>query len=352
MTRFSVGIMALSALSFFLSLPCEARSKLAPEVRPPSTGARIYLGESGGYRIALSMPSPRFAVLYAYRFADAVALESGNAPETISQSGYAVRVDPDLLEKGIVRAEFPSLGKISLRFRPNGRRRAHGPGDRCHGKPLMTEYGVFRGTASLKGEAGYFEVSTRSAAGELTRVPRAICREAAGKQDDAADPRWELVAPSLGFDYSPGNGSIALLYAASRTPQRTIGMRVAHREGAPPGAEVQLVVLERLDGMAVGRSLYAEGEVPGTLATSSPGEHPASATFKPPAPFQGEGIYLENSSTSHSWTGDLAVSLPGLDLPLTGPGFKTSLCVVSPLKNPIGCDFRRPKLVGDGGSDE
>jgi hypothetical protein len=69
--------------------------------------------------------------------------------------------------------------------------------------------------------------------------------------------------------------------------------------------------------------------------------------LKPPAPFRGEGVYLENSPTSHSWTGDLSVSLPGSDVSLTGPRFKTTLCVVSPLKVPDGCDFLKPKLIGN-----
>lgn len=99
--------------------------------------------------------------------------------------------------------------------------------------------------------------------------------------------------------------------------------------------------------MAISRSVFTGGDVPGTLTTSLPGEKPATAKLKPPWPFQGEGVYLENSATSHSWTGDLAVSLPGLQVPLTGPRFKTSLCVVSPLKVPAGCDFFKPMLVGN-----
>jgi hypothetical protein len=94
--------------------------------------------------------------------------------------------------------------------------------------------------------------------------------------------------------------------------------------------------------MAIGRSAYVEG-FPGTLVTSLPGAHPATATLTPPAPFYGEANYLEKSSTSHSWTGTLGVNLPGLTLPLTGPGFYTSLCVVSPLKAPNGCDFIKPR---------
>jgi len=97
--------------------------------------------------------------------------------------------------------------------------------------------------------------------------------------------------------------------------------------------------------MPVGRSAYVEDDFPGTLTTSMPGAHPAFATLTPPAPFFGEGNFLEGAAPeSSSWIGTLGVSFPGLDLPLTGQQFETSLCIVSPLKVPAGCDFRKRKL--------
>ncbi len=294
------------------------------------------------------MPNPKIAVLYVYRFSDAVTLEGGGQPEAFLQTGYAVRVKKhDLLSRGYVRVVFPSIGRVSLHFKGNGKRRIHAQGARCHGKPQVTEFGTFRGNVSLRGEDGYFEISSRSVGGSLTEVPRSVCTYEGDEKDEDLDPRWEYVAPSFGFNYSPGSGSIALLYAVERTASRTIGIRVAHSEGAPAGAEVDVHVLELRHGMAIGRLLYEDSTVPGTFATSLPGEHPASAILKPPAPFRGEGLFLESTPTSHSWAGDLSVSLLGSDVSLTGPRFKTSLCVVSPLKVPDGCDFRKPKLVGN-----
>jgi hypothetical protein len=335
-----IGMTCLSASS------CAAQAKAHPVVRPAFTAAQIYLGRSHGYGLGLSMPNPKIAVLYAFRIADGESVEGGNYPQTFTQAVYAVRVDRDLLGRGVIRAVFPTLGRLSLRFRPSGKRKAHALGHRCHGKPQVTEYGAFRGTISLRGEGGYFQVARRSVGGVLTLVPRAVCRSEA--EDDAGlDPRWQYVASGFGFIFSPGSGSIALLYAAARTPSRTIGIRVAHREGAPAGADVNVQVLELRHGMAIGRSIYGNGEAPGTFSTSLPGEHPATATLKPPTPFQGEAAYLENSPSSHSWTGDLSVTLPGAEVPLTGRRFKTSLCVVSPLKVPDGCDFLKPKLIGN-----
>jgi len=85
-----------------------------------------------------------------------------------------------------------------------------------------------------------------------------------------------------------------------------------------------------------------DGAPPGTFLTTLPGEHPATATLKPPAPFSGEAEYVGASPVSHSWTGDLAVQLPGQLLPLTGPEFASSLCVAHAFGSRYGCDFTPP----------
>lgn len=344
--RCGVAVLGLLIALSCLSAPvCVALSQPHPEVRPASTGALIYFGSSHGYELGISMPSPKIAILYAFKQVGEESGERSNSSSAYLQSAYAVRVKGDQLEKGRIRAVFPSLGRVSLRFKPNGKRKLSSPGYGCRGKQQLTEYGTFRGSVSLEGEGGYFDLSTRSGDGSLTRAPRAVCRSEAD-QDEDVDPRWAYVVPGFGFFYSPGDGSTALLWAAARTPHRAITMRVTHREAAPAGAQVDVQVLELRHGIAIGRSAWVQSNVAGTLTSSLPGEHPAYATLKPSSPFQGEGSFLENSSTSHGWTGDLTVSLPGMDVPLTGPEFKTSLCVVSPLKVPAGCDFIRPKLVG------
>jgi hypothetical protein len=343
-----VAVLGLLIVLSGLAPPaCVARSQPHPEVRPASTGAAVYFGSSHGYELGISMPSPKIAVLYAFKQVGEESEERSNSSSGYLQSAYAVRVKGDSLEKGWIRAAFPTLGRVSLRFKPNGKRKLHPAGYGCRGKQQVTEYGTFRGSVSLEGEGGYFDLSARSGDGSLTRAPRAVCRsEDSQGEDDDIDPRWEYVGSGFGsFMYSPG-GSTVLLYAAARSPHRTVAIRAAHRESAAAGAGIDVQVLELRHGIAIGRSALLQSNVPGTLTSSLPGEHPASATLKPSPPFQGEGSFLENSPTSHSWTGDLVVSLPGIHVPLTGPEFKTSLCVVSPLKVPAGCDFIKPKLVG------
>jgi hypothetical protein len=314
-----------------------ARSIAATEVQRPNTEAIVTLGESRGYEVGISMPNPRVAVLYVTRFGDPGSF-------SLAQSSYGIRVPSDSLKRGLIRLRFPSMGKVSLRFEPSGRPRMHGLRKDCRGKRGVTEYGRFRGTVSLEGEAGYFKMETRVARGALRRSFRLQCRKGTAEQADPGGPLWQYVAPFYGFGYSSGRGSVALLYALASEGGRSTLVRAAHYEGSPPGAEIQVVALERLAGMPVGRTAYVDSDVPGTLTTTMPGVHPASAALAPPAPFYGEASYLEGSSpVSHNWTGTLGVAFPGLNLPLTGEEFKTNLCVVSPLKVPAGCDFIKRK---------
>ncbi len=304
------------------------------EVQRAHVSGYAYLGKRDGYDLTLIMPSARVAVFYVSRF------EQEDGSFDGSDSEYAVHVKGSL-DSGVVRAKLGSLGRVSLRFLPSGRVRKHHNSNACKGRPAITEYGTFVGHVELNGEGGYLHASFTRAKGEITHSFRLECREGEA-QDFGPKSLREYVEPSFGFIFSPGDGNVSLLYAASRQHGRYIGIRAAHREGYPPGAEVTLGTLESQSGMAIGRDAYLEG-FPGTLLTSLPEEHPATATLAPPPPFFGEAHYLEKSATSHSWTGTLGVHLPGLTLPLTGPGFYTSLCVVSPLKAPDGCDFLKPK---------
>jgi hypothetical protein len=212
----------------------------------------------------------------------------------------------------------------------------------CKGRPGVTEYGNFVGHVEFHGEGGYLDASFTRGGGWIEHSFRLTCKKGHA-YDMAPESLREYAYPDVGtFFFSPGRGSVAVLNAAARSHGRYIGIRAAHSEGASPGAEVQLGTVESRGAMAIGRGAYVDG-ASGTLLTSLPGEHPATATLAPPAPFFGEANYLEQSATSHSWTGNLGVNLPGLTLLLAGPGFSTSLCVVSPLKVPDGCDFLKPK---------
>jgi len=327
----AVAVMLVAATGTAQAKPRHAAKF---EVQRAVTVGLLILGERDGYRIGLEMPNDRVALFYVGRFDLADGSIAG------SDSVYAVH-NQGSLAQGVIRARLGSLGRVSLRFQPNGRVRKHHLERGCKGRPPITEYGKFVGHVSFNGEGDYLHASFANGSGEVTHAFRLVCKK--GRAYDLSPKSLrEYATPGFSFLFSSGQGNVSLLYATARRHGRYVGLRASHQEGSGPGAEVELGTLESRGEMAIGRSAYVDG-FPGTLLTSLPGVHPTTATLAPPAPFFGEANYLEKSSTSHSWTGTLGVELPGLRLPLTGPGFYTSLCVVSPLKVPNGCDFIKPK---------
>lgn len=302
------------------------------EVQRASTSGGLYLGKEKGYRIALFMPSDRVVAFYAYRYR--LKDELGSVEYHI----YAVR-NRGVLRHGVVRARFGSLGRVSLHFRPSGRVRTGRSEEGCEGGREITEYGRFVGHLNFRGQGDYIHVSSPQGGAQISRSPRLRCEKGLAQEPAPRSLRKYVVAPPL----FPDQHSIALLYASARKHGRYVGITAEHMEESPPGADVQLQILEARKGMAIGHGAYLVGG-PGTLLTSLPGVHPATAALAPPAPFYGEAAYSEESQ---SWTGTLGVNLAGLKLPLTGPGFHVHLCVTNPLKDKDGCEFFKTESPPD-----
>ncbi len=302
------------------------------EIQQPTMGGFVYLGKVDGYDLVITNPNPHVAILFVYR-----SDETGESGVFASTS-YAVRPQRSI-DSGVLRARFGAIGAVSLRFRPHGRTKVGHAGKHCRGRAPQTEFGEYRGTVSLRGEDGEFHIRGKRASGDRSRTFQLSCAAGHAHKEESK-PLYEYVAPSETFFVTSEGGSIAMLLAISRRGGRFVYLRAAHMQSYEAGADVQAGALERKHGMAIGH--YAEvngGE--GTLLTSLPGVHPATATLAPPAPFHGEASFIENSPTSHAWGGTLAVSFPGLDLPLTGPTYATSLCVSSPFKTRVPCDFQK-----------
>jgi hypothetical protein len=294
------------------------------EVQQADTAGFLRLGNERGYKIALYMPNDRVVIFYAFR--------SEKLKDDFFNVTYSIYAAHNLgdLEHGVVRARFGSMGRVSLQFRPSGRVRKRDPQEGCEGGAETTEYGRFVGHLSFHGE-GYFHVSSAKGKAYIAHSPRLGCKKGQAPEPHPKSLRTYVASTPL----FPDDHSIALLYASTRSHRRYVGITAMHPEGSSPGADVQLGIVEPRHGMAIGHGVYLNGP-PGTLLTSPPGAHPATATLAPPAPFYGEAAYSEESDT---WTGTLGVRLAGLSLPLTGPGFHIHLCVVNPLRDRDGCDF-------------
>jgi hypothetical protein len=330
-------LLAAGAVLVALAVPAGAAARVGVhhrhiEVIPPSAGASVKLGIHGGYQIRVEFEEPDLAVLSVQKF-DWSRLG-------VEETNYGAHFRGSLVG-GRVTADFGAVGSFAVRFRPAGPVKKERLPRMCEGRPSRIESGRWVGKFSLRGEGGYFAISTGLAKGRLERSFRIRCRVKRPLPLPRPKSLIERIEPHIGASIaSILLGSSSSLEAESREHGHLIGMRAGHATGRGPGAEVEAGAFEYQGRMPVGRFVQVIDEPPGTLVTTLPGEHPASAILKPGAPFSGEASYLAVSPTEHSWTGTLAVRFPGLKLPLTGSSFYSTLCVISPLVKPLGCLFK------------
>ena len=304
------------------------------QVIQPTTEASLKLGTHGGYTIGVAFEEPDLAVLSVQRF--------DGSRFGVEETNYGAHFHGSLVG-GRVTADFGAVGSVAVRFRPAGPVKEERLPRMCEGRPSRSESGRWVGKVSLRGEGGYFAVSNGAAAGTLYRTFLFRCHVHRPLPVPKPKSLLKRIEPQIGFSIaSILLGTVSSLQAESREHGRLIGMRAAHATGRGPGAEVEAGAFEYQGRMPVGRFVQILNAPPGSLVTTLPGEHPATATLKPRAPFTGEASYLAVSPTDHSWTGTLAVRFPGLVAPLTGSSFYTTLCVVSPLVKPLGCVLQPP----------
>jgi hypothetical protein len=319
-----------------------AAARVAPhrrhtEVLKPTASGQVGLGKHGGFNLAINFKEPGLAVLDV----GSVSFKTLN----VNSAEYGAHFHGSLVG-GTVRAGFGRVGSIALRFRPAGKPRLGRRPKGCRGPRPRLEHGSFVGAISLAGEGGYFHVSAHVAGGTLERSFRLVCHVRRARPTlptetlrDALQAPRELALGAFGT-------SDANLLAGGQEGGREVLVRAAHSAVGGAGAELSALAFEYQGKMLISRVAWVPSAPAGTLLTTLPGEHPATATVKSAGPFSGEAEYVGASRLSHEWTGDLAVHFPGLVQPLTGPKMYSSLCVVSPLVDAKGCDAVPPDWQG------
>jgi hypothetical protein len=337
--------LAAGAVLIALAVPAGAAGRGGAhrrhiEFRPPTIGANLLLGTDDGYKVGVVFEEPDLAEL--------IVVKSDHSGLGIAETRYGAHFRGSL-HGGRVTADFGSVGSLAVRFRPGGRVREVQPSKGCEGGSARGESGRWVGKVLLRGEGGYFAVSTHSGRGELDRTFRQRChvRRPRPRPRPRPESLRERTEPEVGSSIvSIILGTVSSLEAVDTEGGRVVALRAAHASGSGPGAEVEAGAFEYQGRMPVGRTVQILKARAGSLVTSLPGGRPATATLKPSAPFTGEATYLATSPASHSWTGTLEVRFPGLVAPLAGPGFSSTLCVVSMLVEPRGCEYQPPDWQG------
>jgi hypothetical protein len=290
-----VASAAPKLLTTYPTAACPVHGHVEPDVSY-SCSAEFTLQGTNGYRITVS--------------ADA---EPRTDPEVkLSAVGPAGNVEytvPGKVTGATIRAKFGDLGRVSVRFHPSGRERDVAVPKRCQkDRPAVvtSRLGRFVGTIKFRGEGGFTQVGARSAQGgtgdPLTNTPQKLRCEF---HISEAERQREL--ESVALDASPGTG---ITFGAARLFAELPSLSDSHGPLPPKGDRYLFLALasEKVGPMSVLRSAGAIGESTNFLFDPAL----TSATVSPPAPFTGSGDFLRGPDGSVSWTGSLAVPLPGL----------------------------------------
>jgi hypothetical protein len=269
--------------------------------------AEFTLRASHGYRITVSA-DPTTGVRRPHRFVNLTVKGHGGTAE------YSVH---GTVTPTTIRANFGRLGKVSVRFEPSGRRRDVRVPKKCtkeRPRVVTSRLGKFVGAIQFRGERGYTQVSAHSAYGgigdPLADTPKELQCEF---QVSESQHKRELESVSL--DGSPPESQIS--FSVFRLFGHLSTSTASAK--APPARDGHYLFLafvtEMVGKMSIHRSSGSIGNSKDFVFDISL----SSATVSPPFPFTGSGSFLRNADGSTSWTGTLAVPLPGLgSVGLTG----------------------------------
>jgi hypothetical protein len=235
-----------------------------------------------------------------------------------------------------IDARVGGLGRIDADFVPSRTRRIKG----CEGPKQIGQIGHFVGTIEFHGEGGYTSARVNRTPGVVIKVPRRTCHTPKPRSTSGSkpNPRSALTRSAALAATATGN--------VKEAAEPVLAQLRIHR----PRDRVQVTALGSVStdgksgGLTVGfllgsaeRHLGPVREWGLTLDLSfksnlglrlpKPLEPKAEAVLSPPPPFSGAGTFRHHPGTKPTWTGDLALELPGFGrIALTGPEIHAALC--------------------------
>lgn len=223
-----------------------------------------------------------------------------------------------------VHADFGALGDLDLSFHRK-RRQVEQLSRSCK---VVTENGVFRGDLTFSGEGGYTSAEAKAVSGEVSRFPNGLCfLESFRRASGSSTPPF-LQATSLVARSRTANGSIELEASEMKVGRDAfLSAKVKEKTG-----EVKIV---RSAAVALTKEALVFG----------PGKPPRTADLKLPPPITGSAHFEDPVGGPPTWTGTLAISLPGApELAFAGPDFVAKTCLNASLLS--GCKVDLPPGKG------
>jgi hypothetical protein len=209
-----------------------------------------------------------------------------------------------------IHADFGRFGRVDVHFHPTAEAVRGLPPD-CFGGTTgaATVPGYFTGTVEFEGEDGYTSARAHRVTGEAVLPPTEQCPLVAGGTNPLTeDPNAEL----------PPSKTRMTLEALEKSGTGGLDF-VARRAGKTGFYAEKFGTVGRIGILSIA---YALG--PKSTFTSNP--QVSFGTVRPPKPFLGTATLRRAPHGKRSWTGTLAVELPGQgSVSLVGTQFHTTL---------------------------
>jgi hypothetical protein len=233
-----------------------------------------------------------------------------------------------IFDDGGFEARFPGIGRVKVHFKNQKTARStFDGGPDCPAEVITTRRGVFVGSATFHGKAGFTMAKARRADGQTRHTTRQVCQvPIAAEERPAPDLSNPILSRSAMITVSGQSGPVAVTFHSigSGIDEPGIGA------GGLPTIDFEATYKSRLRGMGVTGYAYVDSGGSEAFSVPAPVGALTDATIAPPKPFSGSGTFHLENPTTASWTGDLAVAIPGVGaVPLTGPGITAQLCEVA-----------------------
>lgn len=236
---------------------------------------------------------------------------------------------------GRLRADFGARGKFDLRFVPVGRPEPIPHGRSCEGRPGSLQPGYLVGRARFRTERGFAQIRLHRAAAERETWSHLVCE--LGELPVFGHPKEKRTILTA----AESDASSPFV-----TPKWALTFRATqfYRHARPAAHRVDFVAeLKQSAGrISIHRKVLASAPERSLLFPGAP-SLPEEVTVTPPAPFAGNADFLRTHESTFTWTGDLAVTFPGLSpIRLSGARFGVVICASK------GCVSRRAENPASG----
>lgn len=299
-----------------MALPAATAAKPGYYVSEPFRFASFSVAATHGYRLhVFGYSSDQVGIL----------VEKGSTSANYTVTGTVTDT--------LIRGRFGKLGRVSMRLDPRARTKTEENEPGCKGAAGIAREGRFTGVIRFRGEEGYTTARAESASGFAVRGFRLVCK----RRQPRNGGKQRKEPPAISLNATSRRSPLAPWFTVyKQEPDSPVRPGDMGFEDAFYMARTG----ELRPNMAIVRSASVQA-APETFAVSPLGDVPTTASVAPPPPFSGTASYEKAADGTLTWTGDLAVELPGRGrIPLVGSAFTAKLCRDLSCACPIGsCVF-------------